>query len=78
MYAQSSAHKGDDYAETHALLKRGDVIGIVGHAQRTARGELSVVPATITLLAPCLRQLPAAKGGALGQEVRYARAHLWF
>eukprot|EP00035_Acanthoeca_spectabilis_P020564 m.433570 g.433570 ORF g.433570 m.433570 type:complete len:624 (-) comp17588_c0_seq1:344-2215(-) len=76
VYAQSSAHKGDDYAETHALLKRGDVIGIVGHAQRTARGELSVVPATITLLAPCLRQLPAAKGGALGQEVRYRQRYL--
>jgi lysyl-tRNA synthetase class 2 len=70
VYAQKDAHKGDDFADTHALLKRGDVIGVVGHAQRTARGELSIVPESIQLLAPCLRQLPSAKGGELGQEVR--------
>lgn len=39
-------------------LRRGDVIGVRGHPERTKAGELSIVPSSVKLLAPCLRNLP--------------------
>jgi lysyl-tRNA synthetase class 2 len=39
-------------------IRRGDVVGVKGHVCRTKTGELSVVPKEMTLLAPCLHQIP--------------------
>jgi len=76
VYCHIDAHKGDDFEEIHGLVKRGDVIGVVGYPQRTGRGELSIVPHKVELLAPCLRQLPNAKGGVLNQQTRYRQRYL--
>eukprot|EP00020_Sapocribrum_chincoteaguense_P006618 CAMPEP_0170751978 /NCGR_PEP_ID=MMETSP0437-20130122/11733_1 /TAXON_ID=0 /ORGANISM="Sexangularia sp." /LENGTH=579 /DNA_ID=CAMNT_0011091037 /DNA_START=78 /DNA_END=1817 /DNA_ORIENTATION=+ len=40
------------------LLRKGDVIGVVGVPRRTKRGELSIAPTKLTLLSPCLHLLP--------------------
>lgn len=39
-------------------LRRGDIIGCRGHPGKTKKGELSIVPTSITLLSPCLHMLP--------------------
>ena len=59
--ANRSAY-GDDAEAFEAIVmavRRGDVIGVEGHPARTKVGELSVVPTEITMLAPCLHNLPA-------------------
>jgi len=39
-------------------VRRGDVIGVKGVPCRTKKGELSMLPKTITVLSPCLHMLP--------------------
>jgi lysyl-tRNA synthetase class 2 len=53
----------DAFAKIHRTLKRGDVVGCVGHPGKSRRGELSLFPTEIVLLSPCLHMLPFAKGG---------------
>ncbi|GAM88410.1 hypothetical protein ANO11243_064430 [Dothideomycetidae sp. 11243] len=69
------------FAEQHDLLRRGDIIGIKGYPGRTsprnrADGELSIFAQEITLLTPCLHQLPDEYYGFKDQEQRYRRRHL--
>jgi hypothetical protein len=40
------------------LLRRGDIVGVEGAPANAKKGELSIIPTRITLLAPCLRMLP--------------------
>lgn len=47
---------------------RGDVIGINGFPSRTKRGELSIVPKMVTLLAPCLHMMPHKHFGIKDKE----------
>jgi len=47
---------------------RGDVIGITGRPTRTKRGELSILPSMVTLLAPCLHMLPHKHFGIKDKE----------
>ena len=48
----------DDFNKINGILSRGDYIGVVGFAHRSKRGELSIIPKELILLAPCLNQLP--------------------
>mmetsp|Transcript_11706 Transcript_11706/g.31543 ORF Transcript_11706/g.31543 Transcript_11706/m.31543 type:complete len:606 (+) Transcript_11706:31-1848(+) len=48
----------DAFAATHAQIRRGDIIGVVGVPGRSKTGELSVMPAKIQLLSSCLHMLP--------------------
>jgi len=57
-------------------LKRGDVIGIRGKPGKSKLGELSIVPVKITLLSPCLRQLPHLFYGVKDKELRYRKRYL--
>ncbi|GFR91743.1 lysine--tRNA ligase [Elysia marginata] len=57
-------------------LRRGDIIGIKGMPAKTQTGELSIVPKTITLLSPCLRQLPHLYYGLKDKETRYRQRYL--
>lgn len=76
--ANASHFDGD--AETFIKLnegiKRGDVVGVVGHPGKTKKGELSIVPKTIKLLAPCLHMLPSLHFGVKDQELRYRQRYL--
>ena len=40
------------------LFKRGDIIGVEGFPTRSTKGELSILPLSVTLLAPCLYSIP--------------------
>jgi hypothetical protein len=51
------------FEETHGLLRRGDIVGIIGFPGKSKLGELSIFPSDIILLSPCLRMLPKANYG---------------
>ncbi|XP_032529808.2 lysine--tRNA ligase isoform X2 [Danaus plexippus] len=57
-------------------LRRGDIIGIVGHPGKTKKGELSVIPKTIKLLSPCLHMLPHLHFGLKDKETRFRKRYL--
>jgi lysyl-tRNA synthetase class 2 len=68
------------FHEIHDLLRRGDIVGVVGHPARSKSksGELSIVPIKITLLSPCLHMLPRSHTGLKDQETRYRQRYLDF
>jgi len=56
---RSQFNNADAFADITTLLRRGDVIGVVGKPTRTKAGELSIIPTTsLTLLSPCLHSIP--------------------
>ncbi len=70
------------FEKQHELLRRGDIIGIIGFPGRTApkskvekgeEGELSIFATNVVLLAPCLHLLPDEYYGFKNQEERYIR-----
>ncbi|KAK4978413.1 lysyl-tRNA synthetase [Elasticomyces elasticus] len=73
------------FAEQHEPLRRGDIIGIKGYPGRTAprnkiekgeEGELSIFAQEVTLLTPCLHQLPDEYYGFKDQEQRHRKRYL--
>nr|POE75523.1 lysine--trna ligase cla4 [Quercus suber] len=70
------------FAEQHDILRRGDIIGVKGFPGRTSPkrednpGELSIFAQEVTLLAPCLHQIPSEHYGFKDQEERYRNRHL--
>jgi lysyl-tRNA synthetase class 2 len=45
------------------IIKRGDIIGVVGTFGKSKTGEFSLMAKEVVLLAPCLHVLPDAKKG---------------
>lgn len=70
------------FADQHDHLRRGDIIGVKGFPGRTNPkrednpGELSIFSQEVTLLAPCLHQIPSEHYGFKDQEERYRNRHL--
>jgi len=60
----------------HSLVKRGDIVGVCGFPGKSKKGELSIFPSKITLLAPCLHMLPTGWSGLKNQEMRYRQRYL--
>lgn len=78
-----SQHKGTkSFEETHANIKRGDIIGIVGIPGRSSpkrqdqEGELSVRAYDVIQLSYCLHMLPKPEFGLKDQETRYRQRYL--
>lgn len=72
-------HFGDNVESFITLnegIKRGDIVGVVGHPSKTKKGELSIVPKELHLLAPCLHMLPALHFGVKDQALRYRQRFL--
>lgn len=57
-------------------VKRGDIVGITGFPGKSKRGELSIFPTAIQVLAPCLHKSPGAHFGLRDQETRYRQRYL--
>lgn len=76
--ANAANYDGDleEFIETTDQIKRGDIIGVVGHPCRTSRGELSILPCKLKMLAPCLHQLPSFFTGFENQDLRYRQRFL--
>jgi lysyl-tRNA synthetase, class II len=66
----------DAFRNIHALIKRGDIVGINGFAGKSKKGELSIFPTLIQLLSPCYHMLPKGYSGLKNQEVRYRQRYL--
>lgn len=67
------------FYDIHRIIKRGDIIGVVGYPGRSKKGELSIFPTSIKLLSPCLHMLPQAKGNNTGLtdlETRFRQRYL--
>lgn len=73
----SAAKDAEKFAGFHDVVRRGDLVGVVGFPGRTKTGELSILGAEYVLLSPCLRLLPKlAQGDSLNQETRYRQRYL--
>ncbi|PPQ70011.1 hypothetical protein CVT25_006091 [Psilocybe cyanescens] len=73
---QQDAENPDAFIATHEHFKRGDIVGVTGHPSRTKKGELSITPLNMQLLAPNLHQLPSGHFGLKDQETRYRKRYL--
>lgn len=74
--ASAQSHEGDNFAEVHAQIHRGDIIGVRGTVGKSKRGELSILPKEVKLLTPCLHMLPKDYSGLKDQETRYRKRYL--
>eukprot|EP01071_Lankesteria_metandrocarpae_P006141 Lankesteria_metandrocarpae@DN4254_c0_g1_i1.p1 len=64
------------FADVHGLLRRGDVVGVRGYPGKSKRGELSIFPAEVKLLSPCLHMIPGTHQTIKDQEIRCRRRYL--
>jgi len=75
--ATANAYKSEEkFATDTAKLRRGDIVGVVGNPGRTKKGELSIIPSEVLLLAPCLHMLPHLHYGIKDKETRYRQRYL--
>ncbi|TFK77884.1 hypothetical protein K466DRAFT_617779, partial [Polyporus arcularius HHB13444] len=58
------------------IVGASDIVGVVGTPARTKKGELSITPSQMILLAPNLHQLPSSHFGFKVQETRYRKRYL--
>lgn len=89
MASQADASSPEEYEKIHALLGRGDIVGVTGTffldqylisskglPGKSKKGELSIFPSKIQLLSPCLRTLPKSNYGFKDVESRYRMRYL--
>lgn len=76
--ANASRYKGSEaeFSEDTGKLRRGDIIGVIGHPGKSKKGELSVMPTKFVLLAPCLHMLPHLHYGLKDKETRFRQRYL--
>eukprot|EP00817_Percolomonadidae_sp_ATCC50343_P001322 CAMPEP_0117419356 /NCGR_PEP_ID=MMETSP0758-20121206/936_1 /TAXON_ID=63605 /ORGANISM="Percolomonas cosmopolitus, Strain AE-1 (ATCC 50343)" /LENGTH=487 /DNA_ID=CAMNT_0005200375 /DNA_START=69 /DNA_END=1532 /DNA_ORIENTATION=+ len=77
--ACSKANYEDEnkFGEDMKQLKRGDIIYSTGYIGKTKKGELSLFPERVTLLAPCYHHIPAYYGFT-DTETRFRNRHVDF
>lgn len=66
----------EEFASIIEKIKRGDIVGVKGYPGKTKKGELSIIPSTMTLLSPCLHQLPGMHYGLKDKETRFRQRYL--
>jgi lysyl-tRNA synthetase, class II len=64
------------FRDIHNLLRRGDIVGVIGYPGKSKKGELSIFPTSLQLLSPCLHMLPKSHTGLKNQEIRYRQRYL--
>lgn len=73
--SMSDYESEDAYVKIHAILRRGDIVGVVGVPGKSRKGELSIFPSQLILLSPCMHMLPNTFVG-LNQDTRYRQRYL--
>ncbi|KAK7692142.1 hypothetical protein QCA50_003761 [Cerrena zonata] len=76
MAQKQDAKDPEAFASVHEHFRRGDIVGVIGTPSRTKKGELSISPSEMILLAPNLHQLPSGHFGLKDQETRYRKRYL--
>jgi len=69
--AKPSSAPSATYDAAYSELRVGDVVSVTGFPWRTKRGELSLVPREVRLLAPCLHTLPASLEAHLRRQLTH-------
>eukprot|EP00005_Dracoamoeba_jomungandri_P006352 CAMPEP_0174261890 /NCGR_PEP_ID=MMETSP0439-20130205/12596_1 /TAXON_ID=0 /ORGANISM="Stereomyxa ramosa, Strain Chinc5" /LENGTH=560 /DNA_ID=CAMNT_0015346493 /DNA_START=38 /DNA_END=1720 /DNA_ORIENTATION=- len=65
----------EEFFKIHSMLRRGDIVGVVGFPAKSRNGELSIVPRQMVLLTPCLHMLPKANT-LTDKETRFRQRYL--
>lgn len=68
--------KDSSFEDIVKIIHRGDIIGANGFVGKSIRGELSMYPTELKLLAPCLHHLPKQHFGFRDIEMRVVNRHL--
>lgn len=71
-----SFHSEEEFYKVHNNTYRGDIIGVKGYIAKTRKGELSIIPSNMVILAPCLHMLPHLHFGVVDKELRYRYRYL--
>ena len=58
MPCRHSGLSEEEFGTLHNSVKRGDLVGVKGFPGKSKRGELSVFPQSLLVLAPCLHMVP--------------------
>ena len=66
----------EKFNNLHSNTYRGDIVGVKGYIAKTKKGELSIVPSSMKILAPCLHMLPHMHFGVVDKELRYSNRYL--
>lgn len=66
----------EDFMAVHGKIRRGDIVGFKGKPGKTKKGELSIQPTHVTLLAPCLHMMPHLHFGLKDKETRFRQRYL--
>ncbi|KAM7283204.1 lysine--tRNA ligase isoform X1 [Ixodes scapularis] len=75
--ANASYYSSEEaFVKMNAKLRRGDILGCIGQPGKTKKGELSIVPVEMVLLAPCLHMLPHLHFGLKDKETRFRQRYL--
>ena len=73
---QNAFENKDIFENLNNSIKRGDIVGCIGHPGRTKSGELSLNLKEIQILTPCLRVLPRQYYGLEEKEIKYRMRYL--
>ncbi|TDH72438.1 hypothetical protein CCR75_000738 [Bremia lactucae] len=65
-----------EFRALHDSLRRGDIIGVQGFPGKSGKGELSVIPRQLEILAPCIQPFPNTKYGVKEPEIRFRKKYL--
>lgn len=72
MYRENKA----EFDMEKKIIKRGDVVGVIGYPTRSSKGELSIIPKKVILLAPCLHPIPKNIDGLSDVGLRFQKRYL--
>ena len=64
------------FKNLHTIIRRGDIIGIMGFIGKSKRGELSIFANNIVILAPCFHMLPKEHYGLVDIDIRTNQRYL--
>ncbi|CAH0480047.1 unnamed protein product [Peronospora belbahrii] len=65
-----------EFRALHESLRRGDIIGVKGFPGKSGKGELSIIPRQLQVLAPCIQPFPNSKYGIKEPEIRFRKKYL--
>uniref|UniRef100_A0A0C9RFR7 Lysine--tRNA ligase n=1 Tax=Fopius arisanus TaxID=64838 RepID=A0A0C9RFR7_9HYME len=66
----------ENFLSDNEKIGRGDIVGVIGVPTKTKLGEFSILPRKISLLSPCLHQLPHLHFGLKDKETRFRQRYL--
>ena len=80
LICERAHYDGDDAAFATMIdgFSRGDIVGVRGFPGKSGRGELSLIPRELKLLAPCRHALPSAseKEKLVDEDIRFRRRYV--